>query len=40
MLYLQAKRLLYKQVPQKSKQLVAVLVTFILMTKKIEEELE
>ena len=41
MLYLQTKRLLRKQVPQKAKKLVAVLATFMLITgKKTEEELE
>ncbi len=40
MLYLQAKWSLYKQVPQKSKKLVAVMATSTSMTEKTEEELE
>ncbi len=40
MLHLQAEKSLYKQVFRKSKKLVAVLATSMLMTEKIEEELE
>ena len=38
MLYLQAKRSLYKQMPQNGKKLVAVLITFMSIIKKMEKK--